>query len=52
MKLTDTQRHEINRLRIEGTGYIRIANELDISINTVRSFCRRNGLAGYREKNA
>lgn len=44
--MTDGQRHQIIQLRKEGCGYTAIAKELDISRDTVRSFCRRNGLAG------
>jgi len=44
--MTDGQRQQIIRLRKEGCGYTAIAKELDISRDTVRSFCRRNGLAG------
>ena len=44
--MTDGQRQKIIQLRKEGCGYTAIAKELDISRDTVRSFCRRNGLAG------
>lgn len=44
--MTDGQRQQIRHLRKEGCGYKAIAKELDISRDTVRSFCRRNGLAG------
>lgn len=44
--MTDGQRQQIIQLRKEGCGYTAIAKELDISRDTVRSFCRRNGLAG------
>lgn len=42
--MTDEQRKRIIALRREGAGYGRIATELNLSINTVKSFCRRNSL--------
>lgn len=44
--MTDEQRQRIIQLRKGGSGYTSIAKKLDISRDTVRSFCRRNGLAG------
>ena len=44
--MTDGQRQQIIQLRKEGCGYTVIAKELDISRDTIRSFCRHNGLAG------
>ena len=44
--MTDEQRQQIIQLRKEGCGYTSIAKGLGISRDTVRSFCRRNGLAG------
>lgn len=44
--MTDGQRQQIIQLRKEGCGYAAIAKELDISRDTVWSFCRRNRLAG------
>ena len=40
--MTDLEKHRITLLREKGYGYIRIANELGISVNTIKSFCRRN----------
>ena len=37
-------------LRKSGVGYKKIAQELGINENSVKSFCRRNGLAGSIEK--
>lgn len=42
--MTDNQKHQILLLRKEGYGYTRIAGELGISQNTVKSYCRRNRL--------
>lgn len=35
---------EIQRLRLEGNGYVRIAQRLGLSENAVKSFCRRHPL--------
>ncbi|MGF3065799.1 DUF2116 family Zn-ribbon domain-containing protein [Facklamia sp. P12950] len=40
----------IEKLRQEGYSYKEIADALRISINTVKSYCRRNGLTGTAEK--
>ncbi|WP_296910298.1 RNA polymerase subunit sigma-70 [uncultured Megasphaera sp.] len=42
--MTDEQKQQIIALRRDGEGYGRIAAQLQISINTVKSFCRRHGL--------
>ena len=44
--MTTEEKQEISRLRKAGAGYTRIANELGINVNTVKTFCRRNGLTG------
>lgn len=44
--MTDEQKTKIVSLRREGLGYTTIAKRLDISKDTVKSFCRRNGLTG------
>ena len=41
-----TQKEQIKVLRQRGMGYIRVAQALGISENTVKSFCRRNKLTG------
>lgn len=45
-RLSDDIREEIRYLRLRGIGYKRIATELGLSLNTVRSFCVRHGLGG------
>jgi endogenous inhibitor of DNA gyrase (YacG/DUF329 family) len=42
--LTTEQKEMINGMRSEGHSYSQIAVYLDISENTVKSFCRRNNL--------
>ncbi len=44
--MTEEQKVQITKLRANGYGYIRIAQVLGVSENTVKSFCRRNNLAG------
>lgn len=39
-----TERDEINRLRSLGYGHIKIAQQLGLSENSVKSFCRRHPL--------
>ena len=43
--MTGEQKQQIIVLRRDGAGYGRIAARLQISINTVKSFCRRHSLA-------
>ena len=40
--MTQEQQQEIRRLRAMGEGYKRIGAILNLSVNTVKSFCRRN----------
>ena len=40
--MTQEQRQEIRRLRAMGEGYKRIGAILNLSVNTVKSFCRRD----------
>ena len=42
--MTKEQKEKIIRFRRQGLGYADIGRELDISKETVKSFCRRNGL--------
>nr|DAI70637.1 MAG TPA: hypothetical protein [Caudoviricetes sp.] len=42
--MTDWQREQIRTLRLQGVSYVKIGEQLGISDNTVRSFCRRSGL--------
>lgn len=44
--MTDVQREQIIKLRMEGKGYGTIAQMLGVSPNTIKSFCRRNELRG------
>ncbi len=42
--MNEIQKEQIKQLRSDGFGYKKIAILLDISENTIKSFCRRNGL--------
>ena len=44
--MDDRQRQQIRELREEGYGYGRIAQILEISENTIKTYCRRHGLGG------
>lgn len=44
--MTDNQKAQIIKLRAAGNGYGKIAQTLGISLNTVKSFCRRNDIKG------
>lgn len=44
--MTDAQKIQISNLRAEGFGYKRIAEQMGISENTIKTYCRRNGLGG------
>ncbi len=46
--MTDEQIKRITELREQGIGYGKISQILDISQNTVKSFCQRNNLGGMR----
>lgn len=42
--MTDRQEEQIRRMKAGGCGYVKIAQELGLPENTVKSFCRRKGL--------
>ena len=44
--MTDIQKEQTKRLREEGFGYKKIAGLLFLSENTIKSYCRREGLSG------
>ena len=43
--MTNDERSKIAEMRKQGYGYTRIAEALSISINTVKTYCRRNSLS-------
>ena len=48
--MTTAEKARITALRNTGLGYKRIAQELGISENSVKTFCRRNGLTAETRK--
>jgi endogenous inhibitor of DNA gyrase (YacG/DUF329 family) len=44
--MNEKQKTHIQDMRCQGVGYAKIAAALGISENTVKSYCRRNGLGG------
>jgi len=44
--MTNEQREDIRRMREEGVSYGKIAETLNLSLNTVKSFCKRKGMGG------
>lgn len=44
--MTDEQRLQIKKFRAEGYSYGKVAQALGLSENTVKTFCKRNGLGG------
>lgn len=44
--MNDTQRQQIEKLRAEGLSYGKISETLGLSINTIKTYCRRHGLGG------
>ena len=42
--MTKDEKSRIAAMRRDGMGYTKIALELGLSENTVKSYCRRNGL--------
>ncbi|HHT14461.1 MAG TPA: hypothetical protein GXZ86_01140 [Clostridiales bacterium] len=46
--MTDLEQRKIIIMRSEGKSYNAIASDMNISINTVKTFCRRNRLGGNR----
>ena len=39
--MTENEKHRINELRLNGYGYKKIARELGLSVNTVKSYLAR-----------
>ena len=40
--MTSEQKEQITQLRADGCGYMKISQIMNISVNTVKSFCRRH----------
>lgn len=48
--MTDNQKIVIDQMRRDGCGYVKIAQAIDVSENTVKSYCRRQKNTAVREK--
>lgn len=48
--MTDEQKQKIIALRRDGAGYGQIATTIGISINTVKSFCRRHNMTANKSE--
>ena len=48
--MNNIEREQIIALRAAGQSYARIADALGLSVNSVKSFCRRNALSGCAGK--
>ena len=44
--MNNQQKVRIEKMRLEGAGYKKIAIDIGVSVNTVKSHCRRHGLHG------
>lgn len=44
--VTNEQKEQIRKLRLQGDGYMKISQKLGMSINTIRSHCRRMEMDG------
>ena len=43
-KMTSTQKEKIHKLRLQFMSYSQIAKEVDLPLNTIKSYCFRNNL--------
>jgi len=48
--MTNPQKEKIALMRSDGASYIKIAEALGISANTVKSYCQRNGVGGEESR--
>ena len=44
--MTEKQKSEIRRLRLDGNGYRHIAAALNLPLSSVKAYCRCHGLKG------
>lgn len=44
--MTDLQKNQITTLRGQGYGYKKIAQLMRLSVNTIKTYCKRNALGG------
>lgn len=46
--MTEVQKKQIALYRNQGLSYTAISNIMEISINSIKTYCKRNGLGGVR----
>jgi len=44
--MTADEKAKITHMRLEGVGFVKISTDLGISVNTIKSYCRRKALPG------
>ena len=48
--MTDNQKSLIDKMRLDGCGYVKIAKAIGVSENTVKSYCRRQKMTECKEE--
>lgn len=48
--MVDSQKSQIDKMRLSGYGYFKIAKAIGVSENTVKSYCRRQKSTDYKEE--
>ena len=48
--ISDKQKQRIEMLRSLGYGYRKVAGKLGLNLNSVKSYCQRNGLGGVAKR--
>ena len=48
--MTDNQKSLIDKMRLDGCGYVKIAKAIGVSENTVKSYCRRQKSTDRKEE--
>lgn len=46
--MTDKQKNQIAEYREQGMSYTEISKKMDLSINSIKTYCKRHGLGGVR----
>lgn len=46
--MTDKQKNQIAEYREQGMSYTEISKKMDISINSIKTYCKRHGLGGVK----
>lgn len=46
--MTDKEKQQIEVYREQGLSYTKISNKMNLSINSIKTYCKRHGLGGVR----